>query len=99
MLFRLFVCIALGWPIAGTTQPVSPTSPVDPGAAVPQPRYDSAFSRYRRFEEAKPGSWRDLNAEVQKSASPAVGTRAPAPSAADNPPADVPVRKPRTHQH
>jgi len=43
-----------------------PAHPADPAAAVPAPRYESAFSTYRPYRDEKPASWRDLNDEVAR---------------------------------
>ena len=104
MRYRLFAWVALASPLACIAQGApAGAHPADASAAVPALGFASAFTGYRRYEEPKLGSWRELNAQVQSNAtarvsdSPAQSSAASAPSA--TPPSGMSARKPAAQQH
>ena len=90
----------LAAPIAAHAQTGNPTTradPLDPGASVPAPSYESSFSTYRRLGEDPPVSWREANDTVTRIG----GWRAyareaqqPAPASASQPADVVPEAAP-----
>ena len=62
------ICCGTAALIAGAAaaESTSVPHPADPSAAVPAPRYDSAFNGYVRQREEKPAPWRDVNDEVAR---------------------------------
>lgn len=76
--------MALAPPLAA--QHVLKPDPLDPAAAVPPVKYESAFTRYAPFREQSVAPWRDVNDEVARAGGHAGifrehGTHAPAKSA------------------
>jgi len=52
--FSLLLLAAAGASLAGHAEPVPPTTPVtDPSAAVPPPKYQSAYADYQPAAQAK----------------------------------------------
>ena len=102
MSYRTIVAIAAA---AFAVQVMAQTStrgdPADPNLRVPAVRYESALGRYQRFEEQKPGPWRELNdrmgalggheGHVKDDAKPAQEGNAASPSAPAMLPDPVPA--------
>lgn len=81
--------------------PWAASSPLDPGAAVPALRYESAFAGYRPFDDAPRADWREVNRVVDEAARDAAGGHAghrPA-SAPSEPAATTPTAPPAGSGH
>jgi hypothetical protein len=63
----LLYCTVILAPLTAAAQrPTVNAGPADPAAAVPPVKYESAFTGYAPYREAKPAPWRDVNDEVAR---------------------------------
>lgn len=102
---RLAPAVALCLPLAAHTQ-ATRVEPADPKAPAPTLRYQSAFSDYKPWQDAKPGDWRALNDGLGAPAASRAGGAHAMPSAAGSsapkagmPGAEKPAHADHQHQH
>lgn len=63
LLNRLAPAVVLGLPVLAFAQQTG--EPTDAQAAARSPRYQSAFTDYKPWQDIKPGDWRQLNNNLQ----------------------------------
>lgn len=99
---RLAPAVALCVPLAVHAQ-TARLDPADAKASAPQLRYQSSFTDYKPWQDAKPGDWRALN-DVLRSQAAGGGGHAghampmPAPASAPNAAKPAPAHGAH-HQH
>ena len=71
LLNRLAPAVVLGLPVLAFAQQTG--EPTDAQAAARSPRYQSAFTDYKPWQDIKPGDWRQLNENVRPSPDAAGG--------------------------
>jgi len=97
--------LASPWALAqGASAPATPPDPLNADAAVPAVSAPRTFDSYHAYSDAGLAPWRETNAAAgpkpaasEHSSHAGHATRASAPAAAPNPPADASV--PGMHHH